>query len=523
MCRGFNALQLIGFAVLVGGYVVFTFKDTRLLQHENHPDLCAKGRCRPVVSLGHVRDKDANAAGSAPQTIRQPPPPPPPTVGVGTGTDSQPETGYYTGNGMGMGMGMGMGIGAEVEAVTGLGLEGTDHDVDSEVVHEHAWPVRADGELWDEVVKSRNCSLDWSPVVAQQLAQWKETGYTQKQVDEFCVKKVVRASYVRGELRLQTFGKDNKNPHRLRCGFWLIKTAAMRAEARGDPIAPFEIPIQPGDTAFSTTVPRKQWDNAGPIFGNVKCNDASVSFPLTLHDMFGEGNGEMGLGMYARLYARSLDWSGDASWKELNKKAFFSAGAGAQFRGNRTQLQNISEAHPELLNTSRGGVKMNVMAEYQYNVYAYGHCGWSRRIRELAMLRTVVLVEESVCREYVHGLFQPGIDHIPVKEDFSDVVEQLQRVTDGPQSETKMEAMANAWGSRGQEMLSLGCTLDYVELLLRELAKLQQFQPQYHPEWDEYTFERGHLWFLSRKTMDASECKRPTTYRKNGIPRSHKC
>ena len=82
------------------------------------------------------------------------------------------------------------------------------------------------------------------------------------------------------------------------------------------------------------------------------------------------------------------------------------------------------------------------------------------------------------------------------------------------------DAMADLWMARGQEMLTLTSTLDYVELLMRELAKLQRFTPQYHPDWKEYTFDRGRLWFGSLKPMNASKCKKPAF---RSRPRTHKC
>lgn len=380
------------------------------------------------------------------------------------------------------------------------------------------WPIAADAGLFQELVDAKS-AIDWSPVVADQLIQWKDTGYTQKQVDEYCVRKVVVASFVKNEFRIQSFAKDHKNMHRLRCGFWLMKAAAIRAAARGKPIPDIEVAVLSGDSAFSLVTPPKRWDDAGPLLSNIKCGDASVSFPLTLHDMFGSGDGEMGLALYAKRFEQALEWSGSKQWGSLENVAFFSAGGGAVTRGNRSHLFQISKSHGKYLNSTPHARGMDVMSDFRYNVYAYGHCGWSRRIKELAMLRTVVLVEDSSCREYVHGLFEPNVDHLPVKEDFSDLVERMEAAT--PAAKTfDGDAMADLWMARGQEMLTLTSTLDYVELLMRELAKLQRFTPQYHPDWKEYTFDRGRLWFGSLKPMNASKCKKPAF---RSRPRTHKC
>lgn len=380
------------------------------------------------------------------------------------------------------------------------------------------WPVPEEAHLFRELVEAKS-TIDWAPVVAGQLVQWKVTGYTQRQVDEYCVRKVVVASFVKNEFRVKSFNTDHKNMHRLRCGFWLMKAASIRAAARGTPIPDVEVAVLSGDSAFSLSTPKIRWDDAGPLLSNIKCGDASVSIPMTLSDMFGSGDGTMGLALYAKMFAKALDWSGDKSWETLENVAFFSAGGGATTRGNRSHLFDISKDHGEFLNATPHARGMEVMSNFRYNVYAYGHCGWSRRIKELAMLRTVVLVEESSCNEYIHGLFRPNVDHLPVNEDFSDLVDTMEKAV--PQGKAfEGNAMAEEWVARGQEMMTLTSTLDYVELLLRGLAKLQRFVPQYHPEWKEYTFGRGRLWFGSLKQRNDTRCTKPHFHSR---PRTHKC
>jgi hypothetical protein len=381
-----------------------------------------------------------------------------------------------------------------------------------------------DRELWEETVNG-TCQADWSSTIKDQTAQWQKTGITQTQVDEFCVKKAVRGSYVNGELRLSRFELDNKNLHRVRCGFWLIEVAIKRALARGFPIPDFDINVQPGDTAFSLAVPRNQWTNAGPILSNIKCEDASISFPLTLHDMFGEGDGEMKLSTYKKKYEMALGWSYDQeipdspqTWDARTNQAFFSASGGAVKRGNRSNIYKQAKGNEDLLVATYKPCSMYDMGRYRYNIYAYGHCGWSRRVKELAMLESVALVEDSVCREYVHGLFEPGVDHLPVNEDFSNLAEVLKEAI---ADEKESREMAARWSHKGREMLTLSCTLDYVEGILRELAALQTFTPIYHPEWSLHTVSRGRLWYkggVYNRSM--KECTKPLF---EASPRKHVC
>ena len=103
--------------------------------------------------------------------------------------------------------------------------------VDKSVV----WPHEKEHDLWGRLVQKK-CDVDWGPVVDVQLKQWETTGISQTQVDEYCVKKIVRFSFVKNELRASRFQPANKNNHRLASAFWFIKVAAMRARARGNPL-----------------------------------------------------------------------------------------------------------------------------------------------------------------------------------------------------------------------------------------------------------------------------------------------
>ena len=408
---------------------------------------------------------------------------------------------------------------------------GVEHRIDGSVMNKNpAQPGAKDAfaanpmehGLWKRLLAAK-CTIDWSKAVKIQLAQWQETGFTYRQVEEFCVKRTIRASLVKGELRMSMFQIDKKNTHRLLCGFWFIYMASLRAAARGDPLPNLEINLQPGDTSFSLAAPRKQWQNAAPVLGNIKCNDSSVSFPLTLHDQFGFGHpnyGGMSLQRYHERYAESVGWGGRQPFENKTGTAFFSADHGAADRGNRAAIFKLKSPY---LRPEKKSVDQNYYAKYQYNIYAYGHCGWSRRIHELALMDTVVLMEHSICREFFHGIFEPGVDHIPVAEDFSDLVEKLQASVTTPEAAARM---GKRWGERGRAMFSLECILDYVEALLREYARLQKFEPEYHPSWPLFNLqvnESTHFFnnAAAKNSRDMKDCVRP----KYGgvVKRAHKC
>lgn len=79
-----------------------------------------------------------------------------------------------------------------------------------------------------------------------------------------------------------------------------------------------------------------------------------------------------------------------------------------------------------------------------------------------------------------------------------------------------MELMAARWFSQGRMIMSLPCTLDYVEDLIRKYASLQTFVPSYHATWPLY-HESYDVAVYSNGTMFGLQmdiCPEPT-YIKN--------
>ena len=95
-------------------------------------------------------------------------------------------------------------------------------------------------------------------------------------------------------------------------------------------------------------------------------------------------------------------------------------------------------------------------------------------------MHAVVFMEESPCHEFVHSLFKPGVDHVPVAMDFSDLAAKAEATL---QDEAQARRMADRWVKQGIEATRLTCVLDYLDALLRRLAGLLTYKPQYHPDW----------------------------------------
>ena len=338
-----------------------------------------------------------------------------------------------------------------------------------------------DRALWNNLLGQR-CGIDWGTTVQKQLANWKYTGITLADMDKYCVRNSARVSVVSNEIRAGRWIYKARGAGRIICSLWLIQMVALRAAAAGRKIPDVELVMQSTDGSQSTVDETLTWPDPAPLFGSIKCSkDASVSFPMGFHDQFGAFNGAMSLGQYDRQF-RKLSHLDQPGWDAKERQLFFSSGAGAgsALRGHR---QTLFAKQSPLMQVVTNNSLLEKYAEHRYQVYAHGRCGWSRRLREFGFMKAVVFVEDSQCEEYYLSALRPGVDYVPVAEDFSDLTGKLEAIDADP---ARAEAMASSWIQRARESMSLPCVLDYVELLLAEYAKLQKFTPAPRPTWARY-------------------------------------
>lgn len=170
------------------------------------------------------------------------------------------------------------------------------------------------------------------------------------------------------------------------------------------------------------------------------------------------------------------------SWDKKKKTAFWSAGSrgGPKKPKSRGFRSNLYAIKSELINISDADTRLEEYAQYQFQIYAYGRCGWSRRLRELTYMQAVVFMETSNCTEYFTSFFRPGVDYVPVAEDFSDLNEKIKQISLDPQLAL---SISQNWLARGENIFSLSCLLGYIDALIRQYAKLQTFQPKEQPDW----------------------------------------
>lgn len=148
-------------------------------------------------------------------------------------------------------------------------------------------------------------------------------------------------------------------------------------------------------------------------------------------------------------------------WDQKNRQLFFSAGKmrgrkPSTKRGHRPVLFELQGKDP-LFDIVSEHHKLSDYGKYRYQVYAHGRCGWSRRIHELAFMKAVVFVEASPCNEYLLAGFEPGVDYVPVAEDFSDLAEQVAKMDAQPLAAA---AMAAKWAAKGRLIFAPECVLE---------------------------------------------------------------
>eukprot|EP01147_Barroeca_monosierra_P005449 gene5449-8901_t len=336
------------------------------------------------------------------------------------------------------------------------------------------------------------CPLNFSQIVEYQLGPWLTSGFQRSQLNSlYCQRKhVARITYVNGTLRFGSWqlGMDQ---NRLRSALWFIHLAVERARDRGEPIPSFELILNPTDKTSNfgiggTSLLNKPY----PLFCNAKCNgDHSISFPIMYNSAFGTNPGEMSIPIYKEKYKQLVALGSPTPWKYKNPKLFFSS---SNTRGHRASILN--QDHTDIVALSQN-VPLSEYGKYRYLLYAYGHSGWSQRLRELAFMNAVILLEASNCNEYFQQLYTPWVDYIPVSEDLSNVAQRLEEA-----QSLKGDDMASRWRSKGYVVFSLPCVLRYVESILRTYSRLQRFDPIVHTSDRTYSINQSLLDFTRNES-----------------------
>ena len=384
------------------------------------------------------------------------------------------------------------------------------------------WKPAQETELWRRLFARRDsgtdsCGVDWSAAVDMQFARWADVprlSFEQLQQQYCHLSDALRVQVVGGEIRYATWRKV-KIPYssRMLSSLWLLQLAYDRAAAMHDPLPDIEFILSTNDCNYERA------SFTLPVLTSVQCHNYSgVSFPMTMHAQFGLSGalaGRMALSLYEQCH-QQLQRLGGGPWARKLDSMFFSSGSdNAQVRaGDGTSCMHpfscvtgtwvpgcaAGTARPARTDTDRQRAHQPLrplpvprvrtrsvaMAEsWRPQPTRAGHCGWSRRLHELALMRAAVLMENSTCHEYLHYAFAPE-HYVAVATDFHDVEPALNTLVGNHRAAADM---ADAWFDQGTRAVSLDCTLDYIASLARRYSAIQAEPPQQRDDWHLYTYE----------------------------------
>lgn len=365
----------------------------------------------------------------------------------------------------------------------------------------HSPATLRDDPLWSQFV-AQTCPIDFEKVAQAQLKLWATIPIRLEMLDNlYCIRKhTARISIVNGRLRIASY-QLSMDYDRMLSVAWLIRATILRAQDRGDPIPDVEFLLNPTDKTSGFAKGRSEALSAEPLplFCNAACTgDESISFPMMFHAQFGAASGEMSLELYAKKHQALLEAGTLMPWDDKLARMFFTS---TNFRGNRAKIfeSRLTEVHalPTIVPITEYG-------KYKYLIYAVGHSGWSQRLRELAFMDAVVLLQNSTCHEYYTSVFEPWVDYVPVAGDLSDFEEKLQWAL---AHEEESKAMVTRWRTIGRDLMSLKCVASYVDQVLRQYARRQAFVPQERDTWPEFTENSDKSFFLKRIPPSVEVCE----------------
>jgi hypothetical protein len=80
----------------------------------------------------------------------------------------------------------------------------------------------------------------------------------------------------------------------------------------------------------------------------------------------------------------------------------------------RRLVRSVGAAHRQLFDLGFDHLSAEEQLGYQAAVYVEGHCGWADRGRVLMASGSVLLWQETMCREWYSLLLQPWVHYVPV-------------------------------------------------------------------------------------------------------------
>lgn len=226
---------------------------------------------------------------------------------------------------------------------------------------------------------------------------------------------------------------------------------------------------------------------SNPTFTIVSCN-FSNNIPFPMWEGSGRDGGFVGWDEYTRAYA-----SDATGWDEKRDIAVFrgSNRPSMYFRNKedaeqhcddvgRLRLMHLSRTNPGYFDVSVGGqcggkrymlrrMSPGEHHNFKYILYVEGNCMWADRLRHQVFGPSVILKQETPCRQFFEPLISPMTHYIPTDFFLTDTVRQIEWARANDEKVQQIVRNANEFAAN---FLSLNGIEAYVEVLLDEYTKL---------------------------------------------------
>ena len=231
-----------------------------------------------------------------------------------------------------------------------------------------------------------------------------------------------------------------------------------------------------------------------PILGNLKCNKVIIPFPQWYYRRDGS--------FFKMSWFMNVDWQ--ATWKQRANKAVFrgtyrtsclhmnftfsnmnKTSAGKCGRG---KLMELAFENPNLLDVgvltsdedySILGIQPwyqpkdylsieQQSLQFRFVIYAEGNCGWADRLKMLLTSGMLIILQETPCSEWYFALMKPFVHYVPVKNDWSNLIEMIlwAKMNDHKARQIVSNAM-----TLGRYLMNYAVWEDYLYELLYEYSE----------------------------------------------------
>ena len=231
-----------------------------------------------------------------------------------------------------------------------------------------------------------------------------------------------------------------------------------------------------------------------PIFGNLKCNDVIIPFPQWYYRRDGS--------FFKMSWYTNVDWY--TTWKQRSSKAMFrgfyrtsclnmnftfynmnKASAGKCGRG---RIMELAHDYPDLLDvglfTSEEDYSIlstqswyqpkdylsieQQSSQFRFVIYAEGNCGWADRLKMLLTSGMLIILQETPCSEWYFALLKPFVHFVPVKNDWSNLIEMIHWAKNNDYKSRQIVSNAMALG---RYLMNYAVWEDYLYELLYEYSE----------------------------------------------------